>query len=85
MNIIIAVDTPAYGLNTPEGIDIIASSLWFSTISFLIDLCPPVEPNKTPSGTIDAHLPPVFNILKNKAKNKSSVLVTFKRSADTCS
>ena len=53
-----------------------------------MDLCPPVEPNNTPSGTIDAHLPPVFNILKNKAKNKSAVflvLVTFKRSADTCS
>ena len=53
-----------------------------------MDLCPPVEPNNTPSGTIDAHLPPVFNILKNNAKNKSSVffvLVVFKRSALTAS
>ena len=32
------VDTPAYGLNTPEGIEITASSLLFSTISLRIAL-----------------------------------------------
>lgn len=45
-------------------------------------------PNKTPSGTIDAHLPPVFNILRNNARNNNSVFlvfVTFKRSALTTS
>jgi hypothetical protein len=34
----IAVETPAYGLNTPEGIEITASNLLLSTISFLIVL-----------------------------------------------
>ena len=73
VNIIIAVETPAYGLNTPLGIDIIASSLWFSIISFLIALCWFELPKSTPSGTIDAVRPPVFNIFKNNAKNSNSV------------
>ena len=57
-------------------------------ISFLISLCPFVLPNKTPSGTIDAHLPPFLSILRNNAKNNNSVflvLVTFNKSALTAS
>ena len=44
-------------------------------------LCSAEEPNKTPSGTMQAHLPPTFSILRNKARNNSSVffvLHTFK-------
>ena len=75
MNITIEVLTPAYGWNTPLGIDITASNLLLSTSSFLIALWALDEPNKTPSGTIDAHLPPTFNILINAAMNNNSVLV----------
>ena len=55
----------------------IASNLLFSTISFLIDLCALLLPNKTPSGTIQAHLPPIFNVLKNNAKNNNSVFLVL--------
>ena len=34
--------------------EITASNLWFSTISFRISLCAFEEPNTTPSGTIQA-------------------------------
>ena len=59
-------------MNTPLGIDIIASNLWFPIISFLIALWAFELPNNTPSGTIEAHLPPIFNILKNKDKTKET-------------
>src|SRR3989344_5149509 len=78
-----AVETPAYGLNTPEGIDITASNLHFSSSNSLIFLCAFEFPNKTPSGTITAHLPPIERELYISSKNKSSVLlVLIVRSSD---
>ena len=60
--------------------------LIYEVIAFLICLCALLDPNNTPSGTIHAHLPPIFNILINKAKKSSSVflvLATFNKFADT--
>ena len=51
-----------------------------------MDLCARDDPKSTPSGTIQAHFPPIFIILKNKARNKSSVffvLQTLRRSPET--
>ena len=54
----IAVDTPAYGRNTPDGSFTTASSFWSSTNALRSVLCALLEPNSTPSGTITAARPP---------------------------
>ena len=51
-----------------------------------MSLCAFDEPNNTPSGTMQAHLPPTFNIRTNNARNNNSVffvLHTFSKSPDT--
>src|SRR5690625_3844849 len=80
------VDTPAYGLKTPLGILMIASSLWFSINSFRIALCALDVLNRTLSGTIVAPRPPFFRRRINKLINNSSVcfvFVIFNKSSET--
>ena len=77
MNSRIAVDTPAYGLNTPEGSFTTASSFCSSTSARRRARCALVEPNSTPSGTITAARPPGFSSRRNSARNSSSVFLVF--------
>ena len=77
------VDTPAYGLNTPVGIEITALRLHRSRINSRIFLCAFELPNNIPSGTITALLPPVRKILNINSRNNISVffvLILKKRS-----
>ena len=86
VKITIAVETPAYGLNTPAGIEITASSRFLSTSSRRTALCAADDPNNTPSGTIAAHRPPTRSIRKNNTRNNNSVffvLATLSKSGDT--
>ena len=64
-----------YGSNA--SMDITASSLQSSNNLFLMDLCALLLPNRTPWGTITAHLPPVVSTLYINSKNRISVLVVF--------
>src|SRR5205085_5705396 len=65
-----AVDTPAYGLNTPDGIETTASSR-FSSINFLrVSTCALLEPNSTPSGEMAAHRPPISSRRRNRCKKQ---------------
>ena len=77
VNIKIAVDTPAYGLNTPLGSEITASNWLLSTSSLRNCWCAFDEPNNTPSGTIVAERPPTRNIRSIKATKSSSVFLVF--------
>ena len=77
MNTSNTVDTPAYGLKTPEGIEMTACSWWFSTSSFRMLLCALEEPNKTPSGTMQAQRPPFFSICRKSARKSSSVFLVL--------
>jgi hypothetical protein len=73
----IAVDTPAYGLNTPPGSFTTASSLWSSTRIRRSSLCALLDPNSTPSGTITAARPPGLSSRRNSARNNSSVFLVL--------
>ena len=70
-----AVETPAYGLKTPEGMEMTACRRLFSMISLRMALWAFWEPNSTPSGTMEAQRPPTLRLLRKSAKNSSSVLV----------
>ena len=61
------------GLNTPEGMETMPSSLWSSTSIWRSALWALLLPNKTPSGTMTAARPPFFMMRRNRAKNSSSV------------
>ena len=67
----------------------ITASRRLSSISVLrTALCAFDEPKSTPSGTIQAHLPPTFSIRKNSVRNSNSVffvLQTFSKSGETMS
>jgi hypothetical protein len=67
----IAVETPAYGLNTPPGSEMTASSLWSSTRIFLNVLCAVEEPKTTPSGTMTAARPPGLSRRRKSARKSS--------------
>jgi len=58
-----------------HGIEIIASSLHFCNSNFLISLWALEFPNKTPSGTITAHLPFPFKILNINSRKRISVFL----------
>ena len=61
-----------------------ARSWWFSMSSFRMLWCALLEPNSTPSGTMQAQRPPVLSIRRKSARNRSSVflvLVTAFRSS----
>ena len=53
--------------------EITASRRLFSTISLRMDLCAFDEPKRTPSGTIEAHLPPTLRDFRNNERKRSSV------------
>ena len=65
--------TPAYGLKTPEGIEITPSSRCSSTSSFRSPLCALLEPKRTPSGTMTAARPPLWSRRRKSARKSSSV------------
>lgn len=73
----IAVETPAYGLNAPEGSDMTASSFWSSTRMRRSVLCAFDEPKSTPSGTMTAAPPPGFSSRRKSARNSNSVYLVF--------
>ena len=68
-----AVETPVYGLNTPPGREITASSFCCSTSVARSVLCAVLDPNKTPSGTMTAARPPGLRSRRKSARNSNSV------------
>ena len=61
-----------------------ARSWWFSISSFRMLWCALLEPNSTPSGTMQAQRPPVLSIRRKSARKSNSVflvLVTAFRSS----
>lgn len=73
----IAVETPAYGLKTPDGSFTMPSSFWSSTSVRRKSLCAFDDSNSTPSGTMTAARPPGSSSFKNSATNNSSVFFVF--------
>ena len=54
-----------------------ARSWWFSISSFRMLWCALLEPNSTPSGTMQAQRPPVLSIRRKSARNRSSVFLVL--------
>ena len=65
-----AVETPAYGLKTPEGMETMASSFCSSTRLLRRVLCALLDPKSTPSGTMTAARPPAWSRRRNRARKQ---------------